>query len=112
MDWPWRRFDAFYEAFVKRRAKEELTFRKILQISALWANSNYDGEDVDRQQIIQEIETSYDEVIAGIYSGRMAGGKDDIDKSDPFFAAIERGMAKQGGAAPHENKEDMSDPAG
>jgi hypothetical protein len=105
MNWPWRRFDAFYEAFVKRRSKEELTFRKILQISALWANSNYDGEEVDRQQIIRDIETSYDEVIAEIYSGRSAGGRTDIDKSDPFFAAMERGMKKQGIAAPHGNKE-------
>lgn len=61
---------------------------------------------MDRQQIIRDIETSYDEVVQEIYAGKSAGGRTDIDKSDPFFAAMDRGLEKQGLAAPHGNKEE------
>lgn len=83
LQWPWRRFEAFYSAFVKRRVVESLERRKEAMVQALWANSNYDDDKGSRQNAIQEIEESFTGAIESIDNPQQ---ETEIDKSDPFFA--------------------------
>lgn len=62
-------------------------------IASLWANSNYDDDRGSRQLAIQEIEEKFNEAILSIH-GIISVEEEDIDKSNPFFAQMEKGMAK------------------
>ena len=88
--WPAKRFERFYAAFAQRKLAEELKQRKLDMISAIHTNPNYDGEKVDKAGHVREIEDQFDEAIESVYTGKSAG--EEIDKSNPFFAAIDRGL--------------------
>lgn len=78
---------------MKRQLVETLERRKEQMIAALWANSNFDDDKGTRQNAIEEIEENFEEAMQTI----LHGGRDEeeeIDKSNPFFAAAERGVAK------------------
>ena len=92
LQWPARRFEAFYAAFVKRRVVEGLNRRKEAMVQALWANSNYDDEKGTRENAIQEIETSFQEAIDSVNGPPEP--EIEIDKSNPFFAAMDKNMKK------------------
>ena len=61
-------------------------------IAAFWSNDGMNDDKGTRQNAIQELEASFDEAVTMILGG---GPKEvEIDKSNPFFAAMEKGMAK------------------
>ncbi len=112
MQWPWKRFERFYGAAQKRTLIESLQSRKEAMIAALWSNSNYDsqkeGEDAPRQEMIENIEESYNRVIEKIVLGKPL--KDTKPKSerppdDPFgfFAAGRRGEERIYGKIKEQN---------
>ena len=86
LNWPWRRFEAFYAAFQKRLVVERLEERKDKMVAALWANSNYDDDKGTRQKAIEEIEGNFNAAVDEIISGVPRDEK--IDKDDPFFAPL------------------------
>lgn len=92
MEWPYRRFIKFFEAFQRRTIIDEWKQRKVMHISALYGN----GYIKDLQEAVQKIENSYDEIIHQL----SLGGASEIQKktdeamSDPFMRAGRR--AKQG----------------
>jgi hypothetical protein len=99
LGWPWRRFEAFYEAHQKRQIIDELTTRKIAMINALYSNSNYDGQENNekRDRIIQTLEDQFNESVAILYGVKQtAKDKDEIDENNPFFQAMKRGLERQG----------------
>lgn len=79
---------------MRRTLIETLERRKEMMISALWANSGFEGQDGAnaRRDAIEELETNYEEAVSGILGGTEP--EPEIDKSNPFFAAAERGLAK------------------
>jgi len=85
LNWPWRRFEAFYAAFMKRVAIERIEERKDKMIAALWSNSNYDDDKGSRQNAIREIEGNFSAAVAEIQGGIV---EDEIDENDPFFAPL------------------------
>lgn len=89
--WPWKRFEKFYEAFAKRQISEELVQRKLLLISAFYANTNYDNPEVNRDDMIQKLEQQFAELIDNIYAPLIdfghKGAGDDVLNTE-FFAAM------------------------
>lgn len=96
MQWPALRFERFYEAFLRRQIIEELTSRKISMINALFSNSNYDGDNAKiRDQVIERLEDQFNDALALLYGGKRSEDEE-IDKDNPFFAAMDRGLKRQG----------------
>jgi hypothetical protein len=77
LHWPWRRFEAFYTAFVKRQVVETLESRKNDMVMALWSNEGFNAEGV-RTEAIGEIEAHYKEAIDQITG--VAPEEEEIDK--------------------------------
>lgn len=99
------RFERFYEALTKRQIYDELTQRKLGMINALYSNSNYDGENAKiRDQVIEQLEEQFSNAMSSLYGG--VNPEDDvIDKDNPFFQAMERGLKNQGVPSLDEIKE-------
>ena len=89
MAWPWKRFERFYEVFVKRSLVEGLEQRKEQMISALWSNSNWDDDKGTRKQAIEELEENFSVAIDRIM-GRVTEEEVEVDDAYGFFAAGER----------------------
>ena len=89
MQWPWKRFEAFYEAFVKRHLVETLEHRKESMINGFWSNDGMNDDKGTRQEAIEELENSFQEAIQSIMRGGKKKEEEEIDKSNPFFAAMD-----------------------
>jgi hypothetical protein len=84
--WPYKRFEAFYEAHLKRKAVDKLDAAKNALVSGLWSNPNLDDGKNTRQNILRQIEESFKDAIDSVYNKKE---EPDIDfKKDPFFAAM------------------------
>lgn len=98
MEWPASRFEAAYEAMLKRELVDDMRDQKGRMIAALWSNSNYDpqeeGQESPRNSLVEEIEGNFDEAVARVYGYDDESLAEDIDWEDPFFAAAKRGMEK------------------
>jgi hypothetical protein len=92
LEWPWRRFEVFYSAFMKRHVVETLERRKEGMIHALWANDGFNDNKGTRQNAIQEIEANFEEAKNAVLG--LLPEEAEIDKDNPFFAQMEKGMAK------------------
>lgn len=81
---------------MRRRLTDTLERRKEMMIAALWANSGFEGQDGAnaRREAIEELEEHYDNAVKNILFGSMQEAEDEIDKTNPFFAAAERGLAR------------------
>ena len=81
---------------MRRKLTEALERRKEMMIAALWANSAFEGQDGAnaRRQAIEELEEHYDSAVQSILFGVSPEEEDEIDKTNPFFAAAERGLQK------------------
>lgn len=84
LQWPWRRFERFYAAYLKRQAVEGLERRKDQMISSLWSNSNYDDDKGTRKNAIEELEQHYEEATRLILHGPQVH-EEEIDENNPFF---------------------------
>ena len=93
LDWPWRRFEAFYTAFIKRQVVESLERRKDQMVSALWANEGFNDDKGSRLNAINEIEGHYAEAIQNIMGNRHEVEKE-IDPDNPFFKPTMQAMKK------------------
>jgi hypothetical protein len=80
---------------MRRKLIETLERRKEMMIASLWANSGFEGQEGAnaRRDAIEELEENYEEAVENILGG-TSESEPDIDKSNPFFAAAERGLAK------------------
>lgn len=79
-------------AFQKRKASERVEAVRLALVTGLWANSNYDGDGKGsnpRNVALAGIEEMAATALAMIYGSQtQAGLRTDIDKADPFFAAM------------------------
>ena len=95
LEWPWKRFEKFYESFMKRKVVENLEGRKDQMVASLWANSNYDDDKGTRQKAIEEIESSFQSVVMQVFEGVQTEQEEEIDEANnPFFAAAKKGQQK------------------
>ena len=94
-DWPWRRFERFYEAFIKRQVIETLEIRKNQMIAALYSNSNWDDDKGTRKSAIEELEANFEEAVSIIHHGQDELEDDvEISEDNPFFASTRKAMDK------------------
>lgn len=66
-------------------------------VAALWSNSSWDDGKNTRQQMINSIESNYDETIEVVektFSNVVIPEEEKLSKDNPFFAATERGLEK------------------
>ena len=70
-------------------------------VAALWSNSNWDDDKGTRKNAIDELEEKYRDALGTIYGPGAASEPEpqseeipELDKSNPFFAAVDRGMQK------------------
>lgn len=61
-------------------------------IAAFWANDGMNDDKGTRANAIQELEQNFEDAISAILGGGTEEAE--IDKSNPFFAAMEKGLAK------------------
>lgn len=94
LEWPWRRFEKFYEAFLRRTIIEGLERRKDSMIASLWANSNYDDEKGTREKAIEEIEGNFQEAVLQLYFSESHQQEEEINESNPFFKSAKEGQQK------------------
>lgn len=76
---------------MKRALIESLEGKRDAMIASLWANSNWDDDKGTRQKAIEDLENSYEEAMVKIRTGAK---EEELDKSNPFISAVDRGMAK------------------
>lgn len=97
MQWPWRRFEAFYDSHQKRLQVEDMKERKQMMIQALYSNSNWDGEENNskRNDHIKLLEEQFRDFVVSLYNGSTESEQIELE-SNPFLSATERGLAKQG----------------
>ena len=91
LQWPWRRFEAFYAAFIKRQVIEAMERRKDDMISALWSNEGFNDDKGSRAAAITEIEESYQSALDMLHSGGDEQ-EEEIDPDNPFFSSTMRKM--------------------
>jgi basic membrane lipoprotein Med (substrate-binding protein (PBP1-ABC) superfamily) len=102
MEWPYRRFIKAFGAFQRRIVIDELRARRVAHIGALYANTNLDGQESPRAQIVSDVENAYEELIANTWNGTIPGvdeesvetGGEGTFHSD-FMNAGRRAMAVQ-----------------
>lgn len=83
---------------MRRKAVEEATHRKIMSITAfqagLWANTNLDADENrgmrDRMmsEYTENMEESFNIILAKIYGADSPDSIDEVDMDDPFFSAM------------------------
>jgi hypothetical protein len=78
-----------YDAFAKREAAGQLNARRNAVVAGVYANTNMDsqkeGQEPPRKQMLEQVDASFDAVLAAIYGVKQAEVKLD---EDPFFAAM------------------------
>jgi hypothetical protein len=80
-----------FEAHAKRKAIAQLIEVKNMMIAGVWGNSNYDpqeeGKEGSRTGMLQQIEDGFNRAVVEIRTG-VKPEDNEIDWTDPFFAAI------------------------
>lgn len=97
-EWPASKFISFYGAYARRKIADELSLKRSLEIAALWGNSNYDNEKDPqlRAKLMETVDSAYSKAIAGLYGELQEQQvEEEIDENDPFWQAMERGLAKR-----------------
>lgn len=98
LNWPYRRFIAAYTAWQRRKLAEEWEAKKTAHIMAMYANTNMDMKENDRQARIAELEKSYNSVIDSIMTGKKVdeGQKPEMmsESEHAFMRAAARGQAR------------------
>lgn len=101
MGWPWLRVEKFYEAHLKRMVVEELQKRKIAMMTALYANTNFDGSENSskREQALQRMEEQFQEAIRNLYRTPQQvaakAAEEDLE-GDPFFQPMYKSLREKG----------------
>ena len=62
----------------------------LAMIAGIYGNMNYDGEKVDRREMVQSLDDSMEEALAAVYGGGKPREDEfvSVDDENPFFAKI------------------------
>jgi hypothetical protein len=93
--WPARRVEGIYKAILIRESVESVEQQRRDMISACYANPNWDGKDnaQKRNDYLRELNRHFNSAITAIYYPEGPKAQE-IDWSNPFFAAHKREIAK------------------
>jgi hypothetical protein len=96
-DWPSSKFEAFYNAYIKRKVADELQQRRISEVAALWGNPNLDNpkDETLRQKVMEQVEENFHNAYITLYSEEDQIKDEEIPEDDPFFKAMEKGIEKR-----------------
>jgi hypothetical protein len=64
-----------------------------MMVAALYSNEGLNDDKGTRQKAIEDIEESYQEAISSLVTGVVVE-EEEIDTSNPFWGAMEKGMEK------------------
>jgi hypothetical protein len=93
LKWPTERVNAIYKAIIQREAVESIETQRVQMISALFANSNWDGDNAQaRADHIKELNGHFNDAIELVYYPQ--GKEDEINWNNPFWAGAKRGLEK------------------
>lgn len=67
-----------------------MSWRKLAQITAIHANPNYDQKEVNKEQILQDMENKFNQALETLYEDTQEVKK--RMEEDPFLAAGKRGL--------------------
>jgi hypothetical protein len=86
LNWPWKKFEALYEAHTKREQSEKALDERNAYITGLLANTNLDDGKSTKRNMLENVDIDYQNALKSIYN---IVNKDEIDfDQDPFFKAI------------------------
>ena len=86
MDWPWKKFEALYEAFMKREQAVKILDERNAYISGLLANTNLDDGKQTKKRMLENVDIDYQNTLRSIYNINI---EDNIEfDQDPFFKAM------------------------
>lgn len=85
-EWPWKKFEALYEAHIKREQSQRALSERNAWITGLLANTNLDDGKSTKKNMLDNIDNTYENTLKSIYN---IEDDNEIDfKNDPFFKAI------------------------
>lgn len=85
INWPWKKFEALYEAHIKRESSKTALLERNAYITGLLANTNLDDNKNTKRNMLENVDTDYENKLRSIYN--VISKEIDL-KDDPFFAAI------------------------
>jgi hypothetical protein len=85
-EWPWQKFEAFFDAFAKRQIIDGLEARRNAIIAGLYGNGNMENEALKKS--LDEIENNFQHAIEVIYGEEEDSDLDQEIKDSPFFSAM------------------------
>jgi hypothetical protein len=83
LGWYWKKFEALFESFGKRKLVESLDRRKLSIVGGLHGNMNFSGEDL--KKAVDAIEENFREAVATIYGKQE---EEVVLEENPFFGAM------------------------
>lgn len=80
---------------------EGMEKRKIAMLTALYANTNFDGKENSdkREQIIQRMEEDFQKAVADLYKSKrqiLEEAEEESLENDPFFKPMYKNMREKG----------------
>jgi hypothetical protein len=85
LNWPWKKFEAFYEAYIKREAAYRAALERNAYITGILANTNLDDNKNTKRNTLESIDTDYQNSLKSIYNINI----EEVDlREDPFFKAM------------------------
>lgn len=86
LDWPWQKFEALYEAHVKREQSQSALEERNAYITGILANTNLDDNKSTKHNMLESIDIDYENRLRSIYNVIIG---EEIDfENDPFFKAM------------------------
>lgn len=86
INWPWKKFEALYDAFSKREASQNALLERNAYITGVLANTNLDDGKSTKRNMLESVDEDYQNRLRSIYN---VINEDQIDiDSDPFYTAI------------------------
>lgn len=92
-DWPASKFEGLYEAMARRKIADDLNQRRSLNMASIMSAQFEKSEH--RQEALESIDENYSNAIMRLY-GDDEEIEEEIDPDDPFFKAMNKGLAEQG----------------
>lgn len=111
IDWPWKKFEALYDAFVKREQADRALSERNAYITGILANTNLDDGKQTKATMLRNIDSDYQNNLLNIYN--IIEVEDEMDS--PLFKAIKLPGSQEEATVPDrttENLEEETDQGG
>lgn len=76
-------------------------------INGFWSNEGMNDDKGTRQEAIEDLETHFQTATESILHGTKPEEEEDIDKDNPFFAAMDTRLPKLEAPTSHRSVEDV-----